>query len=184
LAIGLGLLPALAAMTNTAEGMRVSTERKFCGSCHVMDLHVADSQNPESLSLAARHARNPFFGDRNCYVCHANYGMYGYALTKLTGMKHVMSFYLDGFRSLTAEQALPKLHLYAPYDNANCRQCHSMTPPRWRAIPEHISLEKALVQNQVSCASAGCHGVAHPFSKSTSEGALPRTFDPPEATAP
>lgn len=178
LAIGLGLLPALAAMTSTAEGMRVSTERRFCSSCHVMDLHVADSNDLNSLSLAASHARNPFFGERNCYACHANYGMYGLALTKLNGMKHVYSYYFDGFRGLTMEQALPRLHLYEPYDNKNCRQCHSTKPPHWRSVPEHISLEKALLANEVSCASAGCHGVAHPFSKPKDEQKLPAAFDP------
>jgi cytochrome c-type protein NapC len=180
LAVGLGLLPALSAMTSSAEGMRVSTERNFCGSCHVMDAHVGDAEDPTSQSLAARHARNPFFGDRNCYVCHADYGMYGYALTKLTGMKHVYAYYMEGFSGQTLGEALPRLHLYEPYDNDNCMQCHSTELPRWQALPEHGSLAGALDENRVSCASAGCHGVAHPFSKRTEEAVVPKAFAPVE----
>jgi cytochrome c-type protein NapC len=80
---------------------------------------------------------------------------------------------------MTAEEALPKLHLYKPYDNGNCRQCHSMQGPHWKKVPEHRSLAEALVKNQVSCASAGCHGVAHPFSKPPSEAGLPKAFQIP-----
>ncbi len=165
LALGFGVFPLLAAAANTADGMHATTERKFCGSCHVMEMHVADAEDPDSSSLASRHARNPFFGDRNCYVCHADYGMLGYPLTKLNGMKHVLAYYTEGFLDETVEQAISRIHLYKPYDNDNCMQCHSGTLPRWRKVPEHVSLEPQLQDNSVSCASTGCHGVAHPFSK-------------------
>jgi hypothetical protein len=39
----------------------------------------------------------------------------------------------------------------------------------WREVPEHISLKKELDSNLVSCASAGCHGFAHPFFKSQAQ---------------
>jgi cytochrome c-type protein NapC len=165
LALGLGVFPGLAAAASTAEGLRVSTQRSFCGSCHVMELHVRDAEDPAGSSLAARHARNPFFGDRNCYVCHADYGMYGTPMTKITGLKHVWKYYTDGYLDETTDQAVERIHLYAPYDNANCMQCHSGTLPKWRQVPEHVSLEGQLRANTVSCASEGCHGVAHPFSK-------------------
>jgi cytochrome c-type protein NapC len=165
LAFAFGVFPVLAAISSTAEGMKATTERPFCGSCHVMELHVADAEDPNSMSLAARHARNPFFGDRNCYVCHADYGMLGYAMTKLNGMRHVWSYYAHGFVNETAEQAIQRIKLYKPYDNANCMQCHSGTLPRWRKVGEHVALEPQLRNNSVSCASKGCHGQAHPFSK-------------------
>ncbi len=170
LALGLGVFPLLAAVTSTTAGMQGTTERRFCGSCHVMELHVRDASDPESPSLAARHSRNPFFGDRNCYVCHADYGMLGYPMTKLTGMQHVWAYYTGGYLSETPEQAVERIHLYKPYDNDNCRQCHSGKLPQWRQVRDHVSLEAQLDSNQVSCASEGCHGFAHPFSKSKQGG--------------
>lgn len=179
LAVGLGLLPLFAAGSSTQAGLAGTTERKFCGSCHVMDMHVADANDLSSDSLAARHSRNPFFGDRNCYVCHADYGMLGYPVTKINGMKHVYSYYLGGFRSLSMEEALPRLHLFKPYENLNCMQCHSGAGTLWRDVPEHQSLRTELEQNLVSCASEGCHGWAHPFSKSGETSGLKRLMDEP-----
>lgn len=165
LALGLGLFPGLASTSGTVVGMQRTTERDFCGSCHVMGAHVRDAEDPSSISLAARHAQNPFFGEHNCYTCHADYSMIGYALTKLNGLKHVYHYYLSGYRDKTLEQALAEIRLYEPYDNANCRQCHTGRGPLWRQVPEHVPLEAALDANTVSCASDGCHGHAHPFSK-------------------
>jgi nitrate/TMAO reductase-like tetraheme cytochrome c subunit len=165
LLLGLGVLPALAAATSTVSGMERTTEREFCGSCHVMSAHYDDSRSPTSQSLAARHSRNPFFGDRSCYVCHADYGMYGYAMTKMGGLRHVYLYYLGGFGDMSLEQAKKSIHLVKPYDNLNCRQCHTTTLHDWRRVPDHESLKTELESNKVSCASAGCHGYAHPFTK-------------------
>jgi cytochrome c-type protein NapC len=165
LLVGLGVLPTVSATTSTVTGMHATTERRFCGSCHTMDLYVADASNLDSQSLAARHGRNPFFGDRNCYVCHADYGMLGYPLTKLNGMRHVYEYYLNGWKELSMEEVMAQIHLRKPYDNTNCRQCHTGTLADWATVPEHVALADELEQNTVSCASAGCHGYAHPFSK-------------------
>ncbi len=162
---GLGLLPGMSATTSTVTGMQATTERHFCGSCHTMDLYVADASDPMSQSLAARHGRNPFFGDRNCYVCHADYGMLGYPMTKLNGMRHVYEYYIGGWKELSMDEAMSKIHLRKPYDNTNCRQCHTGTLADWGSVPEHVALEEELRDNTVSCASAGCHGYAHPFTK-------------------
>jgi cytochrome c-type protein NapC len=162
---GLGVLPAVAAGSATVVGKERTTERRFFGSCHVMQPYTEDAAAKGSQSLAARHSRNPFFGDRSCYVCHADYGMYGYALTKAGGMRHVYLYYLGGYRSMPLEQAKHEIHLMKPYDNLNCRQCHTTTLGDWRRVPEHESLADALAENRVSCASAGCHGYAHPFTK-------------------
>ncbi len=177
LALGLGVFPILAAIASTAEGLQATTQRPFCGSCHVMELHVADAEDPSSTSLAARHARNPFFGDRNCYVCHADYGMFGYTMTKVNGMRHVWSYYAHGYLDETPEEAVARIQLYKPYDNTNCMQCHSGTLPKWRKVGEHVSLETQLKNNEVSCASSGCHGVAHPFSKREQTDPLSQLLD-------
>lgn len=165
LLFGLGVFPTLAAATSTVAGMQATTEREFCGSCHVMSAHYEDTNDLGSQSLAARHSRNPFFGAESCYVCHADYGMYGYALTKAGGLRHVYEYYLGGYRQMELDEALRSIHLIKPYENLNCRQCHTATLTDWRRVPEHESLKQELYENKVSCASAGCHGYAHPFSK-------------------
>jgi len=173
LLLGLGVLPALAAATSTVLGMEATTHREFCGSCHVMDSHFRDAVDPAAQSLAARHSRNPFFGERSCYVCHANYGMYGYPLTKLGGLGHVYEYYLGGYRQMSLQHALEVIHLREPYDNLNCRQCHTTTGSDWQRVPDHSALQVELASNRVSCASEGCHGAAHPFSKSPALGSTP-----------
>jgi len=165
LLLGLGVFPALAAASSTVLGMEATTHREFCGSCHVMDSHFRNAVDPHAQSLAARHTRNPFFGERSCYVCHADYGMYGYAMTKAGGLRHVYEYYLGGYRQMPLEHALKVIHLRKPYDNTNCRQCHTATDEYWRRVPDHQALAVELKANRVSCASAGCHGSAHPFSK-------------------
>lgn len=165
LLLGLGVFPTLAAVSSSVTGMEATTQRTFCGSCHVMGGHYEDASDPASQSLAARHSRNPFFGERSCYVCHADYGMYGYALTKAGGMRHVYEYYLNGYNKMSLAEATEKIHLRKPYDNTNCRQCHTTTAIGWRSVADHESLTKELASNQVSCTSAGCHGYAHPFSK-------------------
>jgi cytochrome c-type protein NapC len=170
LLLGLGVLPAISAGASTVSGMEATTHRSFCGSCHVMGGHFADTSNPESQSLAARHSRNPFFGDRSCYVCHADYGMFGYVLTKAGGLRHVYLYYLGGYRQMSLEEAEKQIHLIKPYDNNNCRQCHTGSVHDWKKLPDHRSLEPELASNRISCASAGCHGYAHPFTKNEGAG--------------
>jgi len=165
LLFGLGVFPATAAVSSTVTGMEATTQRSFCGSCHSMDAYVADAGDPNSQSMAARHGRNPYFGDHNCYTCHADYGLLGYPMTKLNGMRHVYEYYLGGWRNKTPEQTLADIHLQKPYDNDNCRQCHTGTLADWTLIPEHAALAEELQSNRVSCSSGGCHGYAHPFSK-------------------
>lgn len=166
LLFGLGVFPAISAVASTVTGMEATTHREFCGSCHVMGPYYENASAPASQSLSARHSRNPFFGERSCYVCHADYGMFGYALTKAGGMRHVYEYYLGGYRQMSLEESKRAIHLRKPYDNHNCRQCHTATLHDWKRVPDHLSLEAELAENRVSCASSGCHGYAHPFTKS------------------
>ena len=175
LLVGLGILPAITAATSTSVGMEATTHRDFCGSCHVMDAHYKNAVNPSAQSLAARHTRNPFFGEHSCYVCHADYGMYGYVLTKAGGMRHVYEYYLGGWGELALDDALRAIHVVKPYDNLNCRQCHTTSLHDWKRVPDHEALKAELDSNQVSCASAGCHGFAHPFTKLEGYSAAPKS---------
>jgi hypothetical protein len=161
---GLCLLPLGTAFGGNVAGMEASKKVTFCNSCHVMKAHTGDAWSLDSQSLAARHTRNPLFGNESCYVCHADYGMYGTVFTKLGGMGHVYE-YLKEYHQYTLEEALEKIHLRKPMPNRNCQQCHSGTNKLWLSVPEHGAARVDLAAGRISCGSAGCHGFAHPFSK-------------------
>ncbi len=161
---GIGVLPIMTAATGNVAGFEATKTRRFCSSCHVMTPYGNDSSDPTSKTLAARHARNAAFGDENCYTCHADYGMYGTIITKLGGLRHVYEYTLH-YRNMSLEEARATIHIRKPFPNSTCIHCHSTTGPLWDAVPEHASLLDRLRDGSVSCASAGCHGPAHPFSK-------------------
>jgi cytochrome c-type protein NapC len=163
LLLGLGILPIGAAFAGNVQGFEATKDRAFCGSCHLMSLHQEDSDNPASQSLAARHARNPMFGGENCYVCHADYGMFGTVVTKLGGMRHVW-MNLTSYRDTSLEEAKASIRLRAPAKmNGNCMECHSTRDLLWLNVADHKSVLDDVRASRVSCASAGCHGFAHPF---------------------
>jgi cytochrome c-type protein NapC len=157
---GLGLFPIMSAASGNMVGYEATTRRQFCNSCHVMEPWIDDVENPASTSLAASHSRNELFGDKSCYTCHADYGMFGAVQTKLTGLKHVMH-YLADYRNVPVEVAIERIELFEPYPNSNCTHCHSMKANGWAKVPDHAAMKDP---DQVSCASAGCHGPAHPFA--------------------
>jgi cytochrome c-type protein NapC len=151
----IGVLPLATATTGNVAGFEATKTRRFCGSCHVMTPYRNDSEDPHSTTLAARHARNALFGDDNCYACHADYGMYGTIVTKAGGLRHVYEYTLH-YRNMPLDEARAKIHIRHPFPTQ---------APLWNAVPEHASLLDRLRDGSVSCASAGCHGPAHPFSK-------------------
>ena len=162
LLLGLFVFPILTAGVGNVQGFEATKTRTFCASCHVMKEHTDDSDNPMSLSLSSRHARNKLFGDENCYACHADYGMYGTLLTKVGGMRHVYYYYLGGYSGMSMAEAKAKIRIHAPFPNENCMQCHSTKDALWEERPDHKSALPDLRAGRMSCASAGCHGVAHP----------------------
>ena len=169
LSIGLGVLPITAAVSGNVRNYETTKQRNFCASCHVMGPWVNDAADPSSQSLAARHSRNALFGDESCYVCHADYGMFGTVTTKLGGMRHVWEYYTH-YRSLPIESAVPKIHLYKPYSNQNCMQCHSSENQIWLRVPDHQASLADVRSGRLGCASAGCHGLAHPVSAGVTGG--------------
>jgi cytochrome c-type protein NapC len=169
LLLGLGILPIGAAFAGNVQGFEATKERAFCGSCHLMSLHAQDSDDPASRSLAARHARGPLFGSENCYVCHADYGMFGTIVTKAGGMRHVW-LNLTSYRHTSLDEAKMTIHLREPWKmNGNCMQCHSTRDELWLKVGDHASTLADVRVGRVSCASAGCHGVAHPFFRPSDE---------------
>lgn len=164
LLFAIGLLPIGTALTGNYAGYEATKQRRFCGSCHVMTPYADDSSDLRSTSLAARHGRNKMFGDENCYVCHANYGMYGTVKTKLGGLRHVYE-YIFNYRNVSLAEARATIHIRDAFQSSTCMQCHSTLNPGWNAVPDHWSTLDRLRAGTLSCASSGCHGPAHPFSK-------------------
>jgi nitrate/TMAO reductase-like tetraheme cytochrome c subunit len=158
----IGVLPLATAATGNVAGFEATKARGFCGSCHVMTPYQHDSEDHHSTTLAARHARNELFGDENCYACHADYGMFGTVVTKLGGLRHIYEYALH-YRNMPLDEARATIHIRKPFQNATCMHCHSTAGPSWNAVKDHVSLIDRV--GTVSCASAGCHGPAHPFSK-------------------
>ncbi len=184
LLFGLFVFPIATALFANVSGFQATQSRAFCGSCHVMEPHANDSSDPNSTSLAGIHARSRSFGGSNCYNCHQDYGMYGFVVTKLGGMRHV-ALYLKDFRNVPLERAKHEIRILRPLPNANCVSCHTMTAPRWLQKADHASSLADLRSGQVSCASPGCHGFAHPVTKLGKElledGGLPRDAMPAPA---
>ncbi|HEX5062013.1 MAG TPA: NapC/NirT family cytochrome c [Kofleriaceae bacterium] len=167
LLFGIGLLPLGTAMTGNYAGFEATKQRSFCGSCHVMTPYANDSGDPKSETLAARHGRNGMFGDENCYTCHADYGMFGTVKTKLGGLRHVYEYVLH-YHDMPLEEAKRTIHIRQPFKNETCMHCHSTQNPGWNAVAEHKSILEPVRTGAVSCASEGCHGPAHPFTKNLS----------------
>lgn len=164
LLLGIGVLPIASAGTANISGFQATQSRTFCGSCHVMIPHASDSDDTHSTSLSSIHARNEYFGHDNCYSCHKDYGMYGYVLTKMGGMRHVY-YYLTKYHAMPLEESKHDIRIVHPFPNANCMHCHTTTGPRWLETPDHASALTQVRDGTLSCASSGCHGYAHPYTK-------------------
>ena len=164
LLLGIGVFPLLTAANGNIAGYHATKQRSFCGSCHVMTPYSDDSNNPKSETLAARHGRNELFGKENCYACHADYGMFGTITTKLGGLRHVYEYALN-YRNMPVQQFLEEIEIRKPFPNSTCMHCHSTQNPGWSKIGDHTSTLERLRAGTLSCASEGCHGPAHPFSK-------------------
>ncbi len=164
LLLGLGVFPIVTAGSANIAGFQATQSREFCGSCHVMEPHRDDSNDKNSKTLAAIHAKNEHFGHDNCYTCHKDYGMYGYVLTKMGGMRHVY-LYITKYHSMPIEEANHDIRIVKPLPNENCMSCHSTNAPHWSAVGDHASSVSDVRSGKLSCASAGCHGYAHPMTK-------------------
>jgi cytochrome c-type protein NapC len=104
--------------------------------------------------------------------------MFGTVKTKLGGLRHIYE-YVFNYRNMPLEEAKREIHIRKPFQNATCMHCHSTENPGWNAVPDHKSILGQVRGGAVSCASEGCHGPAHPFTKDVK----PRSLDPERAKA-
>jgi len=62
-----------------------------------------------------------------CYICHANYAMFGGFRAKLNGLQHV---YVQHFGT-----PHNPIRLYEPYNNRECLHCHLARDPSKKTPP-------------------------------------------------
>ena len=151
LIISLFVLPVIVGLGTSATVLETTKTVKSCGTCHVMDPFVNDLQNPESTTLAARHFKNKWISEYQCYPCHTTYGAHGTFEGKRDGFRHWLLF-------VTGTWDEP-IQYSGSYPNMNCTSCHAGTDS-FQDVASHRALSSKLRANEVSCTS--CHGPAHP----------------------
>ena len=105
-------LPVLFAASAIQANLSYMKRVAFCGSCHIMQNHVASLTYDDDEPLSSVHYRNNFVQqDHACYACHVSYAMFGGVRAKTNGMRHVWAYATKGDKA--------KVELYEPYDNAN-----------------------------------------------------------------
>jgi len=149
-------LPVLFAVSAIQANLTHMKRVEFCGSCHVMQNHVASLTYDDDEPLASVHYRNNYVEqDHACYSCHVGYAMFGPAKAKANGLRHVWAFVTK------ADSA--KIALYQPYENANCLHCHG-TSQRFLEVEDHTAEEGFVARvnsGELSCLNAGCHDEGH-----------------------
>ncbi len=151
LIISLFILPVIVGLGASATVLETTKTVQSCGTCHVMDPFVNDLYDPGSTTLAARHYKNRWIPEYQCYTCHTTYGAHGTFEGKRDGFRHWLLF-------VTRTWDEP-ISYSGSYPNMNCTACHGGTTT-FQEVPSHRSLYSKLSTDEVSCTS--CHGPAHP----------------------
>jgi hypothetical protein len=112
---------------------------------------VNDMHDPHSDTLAARHFRNNWIAEDQCYHCHTDYGLSGTLGAKSEGYRHLA-------RYVTATYHEP-VRLRGHYLNSSCLNCHRGTA-RFDAVKSHQTVGDRLDSNALNCLN--CHGLVHP----------------------
>src|SRR4051812_6217808 len=157
--IALVVLPAGAVLLANYHTFEGTHDVRGCASCHVMLPMVNDMRDPGSDTLAARHYKNRWIAEDQCYHCHSDYGLAGNLEARMTGFRHLARYTTRTFQEpITAR---------VKFDNANCLKCHEETP-KFTAVESHTMALEELTTNQMMCID--CHGDAHPTAVQRTPG--------------
>ena len=162
LIISLFVLPVIVGLGTTATVLETTKTVQSCNTCHVMNPFVHDLKNPESTTLAARHYKNKWIADYQCYTCHTTYGAHGTLAGKRDGFRHWLLFVTQTWDE--------PISYSGSYPNMNCTACHAGTNS-FREVESHRALSSKLRANEVSCTS--CHGPAHPTPNERDDVPIP-----------
>lgn len=122
-----------------------------CARCHVMRPMVNDMRDPASGTLAARHFKNNWIANKQCYECHTDYGLAGTMEAKMDGYRHLARY--------TTGMYDEPITFRGVYQNGNCLSCHADTA-KFEAVQSHQTARDRLEASTLSCLN--CHGQAHP----------------------
>ena len=153
------VLPAVAVFLANYHVFEGVHEVRGCASCHVMLPMVNDMKDPASGTLAARHYKNRWIAENQCYHCHSDYGLGGNLEAKMTGFRHLARY--------TTRTYHEPIKSRVRFDNKNCLNCHEGTP-RFEAVQSHATAHEKLVANQMICLN--CHGQPHPTALQRTPG--------------
>ncbi len=141
---------------HTFEGVH---EVQACARCHVMRPMINDMRDPHSQTLAARHFKNGWIPQNQCYECHSDYGLSGGMAAKAEGYRH-----LARYTSRTYQEPIAyKGH----FPNDNCLKCHLGKAP-FEAVKSHHTVRGLLGASTMSCLN--CHGRPHPSRAARTPG--------------
>ncbi|TVQ02772.1 MAG: hypothetical protein EA359_11140 [Balneolaceae bacterium] len=144
-------LPGVVVLSTGTTVLETTKTVHSCASCHVMDPFVNDLFNSESTTLAARHYKNRWIAEYQCYTCHTTYGAHGTFEGKRDGFRHWLLYVTNSWED--------PISFAGSYPNQNCTACHGGTR-KFSEVPSHIALSGRMRADEVSCTS--CHGPAHP----------------------
>jgi cytochrome c nitrite reductase small subunit len=130
-----------------------------CARCHVMRPMVHDMRDPHSDNLAARHYRNHWIPQDQCFHCHSDYGLSGDLEAKLTGFRHLARYTTRTYHEPIVGRTA--------FNNQNCLKCHDGAP-RFEAVASHQTVGELLGASAMSCLN--CHGKAHPTREQRTPG--------------
>ena len=150
------IVSPLAYVLNFGLAIEGSKPVEFCGSCHVMDPYVADLRNPDSELLAAQHYQYRWIADHQCYTCHSDYGLFGDANAKLSGMRHFWHYYIAGWDE--------PIKIRGTYNNQRCLFCHGPVKG-FQEEKAHKANMDAIARSEKSCIGGDCHVSPHPKAK-------------------
>lgn len=150
--ISLFMLPLFVMLGGTYFSLEEFKKVESCMDCHQMHPFGVDMMlNRESNTLAAKHFRNNWINDHQCYSCHTGYGVAGTVQSKIDGLRHL-------YGRVTGLYERP-IRIRGAYPNANCLTCH-IGGEKYEAVQIHRALHERILEDQISCMR--CHGNIHP----------------------
>ncbi|ANQ49113.1 NapC/NirT family cytochrome c [Flammeovirga yaeyamensis] len=148
------LFPVLAVLLGNYHVFVTTKESTTCQSCHVMAPMANDMMfDATSQTLAARHYKNGWIAEHECYSCHADYGFQGTMKAKLDGYRHLMRYVTKTYEE--------PIRYRGEFNSMNCYGCHEGSRT-FEAVEEHQPVIENLKSDDASISCLNCHGRAHP----------------------
>ena len=147
------VLPALCLAMGMSFHMERSEQTKFCISCHSMEAYGKSLYLDDAKHIPAQHFQNHRVPpDTACYSCHTDYTIFGPLKDKLAGVERIYLQYVT-----TPPNPIT---IAGGFKNAQCLHCH-LGARAFQENPVHVSMMDALISNETSCLTSGCHDTAH-----------------------